>query len=209
MSKITIHLTGYLAQLAGVKSYETHAQSVREALESLQQFEKLNPNLTSRRYVVKCSECDYVDQLDSQLTIKELHIKPQPYAANSLMGGGGDSGSLLRIVVGAVLVVVGVWLGDFSGTLAKIGSGLIAGGIGLMLGGVYSLLFPVEDPEASESDSLTQFSNMNTSESGTPIAIILGRHKFGGQLLSFNIDSVNRGASSTTPVTPKDWEKIL
>lgn len=208
MSKITVHLSGYLAQLAGVKTFVTQAETAREALEALQFFDKLNPEKTSRRYVVKCSECDFVDQLDMPLTVKDLHLKPQPYAANSLHGGSGDAGNFLRIVVGVVMIVVGVMY-DWSGSLANMGAGLVAGGIGMVLGGVYSLLFPVEEPDAQESSNAVTFSNINTTESGTPIAILLGRYKFGGQMLSFNIDSINRGAATTAPAVPTGWKKLL
>jgi predicted phage tail protein len=208
MPSITVHLSGYLAQLAGVKTFVTQAETAREALEALQFFDKLNPEKTSRRYVVKCSECDFVDQLDMPLTVKDLHLKPQPYAVNSLHGGSGDAGSFLRIVVGVVMIVVGVMY-DWTGSLAQMGAGLVAGGIGMVLGGVYSLLFPVEEPESQETSSALSFSNINTTESGTPIAILLGRFKFGGQMLSFNIDSINRGAATTAPAVPTGWKKLL
>ncbi|WP_273860754.1 hypothetical protein [Photobacterium sp. GSS17] len=207
MAKVTIHLSGYLAQLAGRVAYAVEAGSVRDALESLQQFPKLNPDLTSKRYVVKVDECPTSDRLDAPLTVEELHIRPQPESGNTLRGGSGKSGAWLRIVVGAVLVVVGVVLNlMYPGN--PFASAFIGAGIGMILGGVFSLLFPVEEPDKGERQQTSAFSYTNTTKSGTPIPIILGRHKWAGQIIAFNVDSVEKGASVGAPHIKSGWKKL-
>lgn len=207
MARVLVKLTGYLAQLAGVKEYHAEVGSVRDALESLQQFPKLNPELTSKRYVVKVDECPTNQQLDSTITVNTVTIRPQPESGNTLKGGSGKAGSWLRIVVGAVLIVVGVVLNVyFPGN--PFSTALIAAGLGMVLGGVYALLFPVEPPEEGSSERSSSFGYTNTTKSGTPIPIILGRHKWAGQLIAFNVDSVNKGASVGAPTVKSGWKKL-
>ena len=201
MPKVTIHLAGKLAKLAGTKTHVTFAETIRDAIDSLQEYDKLNPHKTSKKITVACKEATNFEQLDAEITVKELHLEP----SNVLVGGGGMS-NFLRIVIGIVLVVVGFLVSVYGSP--ELGTALMGAGIAMILGGIYSLLFPVEDPKASENIKSYGFNNVNTTESGTPIPIILGEFKYAGHMLSFNVDSKPRGSTAELPYLPNGWKKL-
>ena len=79
-------------------------------------------------------------QLDSTTTAHHIHIVPK------VIGSGGKSGGWLQVIAGAVMVVVGVmtsWAG---------GGALIGAGVGLLMGGVSSLLMPTPKLDDQNED---------------------------------------------------------
>ena len=122
-------------------------------------------------------------------------------------GAGGDNG-LLNIVVGVVLIAVAVYAPYLAGAAATtttatgatvFASGTFAAyaasaamsiGISLVLTGAMQLLAPNEK-DAEGNYQSRAFGSSTTTEVGTPIPIIFGRHLTYFHLFSFNVDARN------------------
>lgn len=127
-------------------------------------------------------------------------------------GAGGDNG-LMNIVVGVVLIAVAIYApyafpslsaaaapgaaagasaGVFaSGTFAAYAaSAAMSIGISLVLTGAMQLLAPNEK-DAEGNYQSRAFGSSTTTEVGTPIPIIFGRHLTYFHLFSFNVDARN------------------
>ena len=203
MKRITIKLKGKFAELAGVPEFKVFASCAREAIEMLSQFPKLNPKISSTRYVAKIDEVPTMDLLDAPLTVETLTLRPQE--SESFQGAGGNGG-VVRIVIGAILIVVGVLMPE---AFPHVRAAFISMGVGMILGGLYMLLFPPEEPDEPSSERSHMLTGRNTTASGTPIPIILGEVKHAGHVLSYNVDSAVKGTRSA-PVgpPPKGWRRL-
>jgi predicted phage tail protein len=99
-------------------------------------------------------------------------------------GGGGDgSKGWVGLVAGIVLIIVGVVLAVATwGSLSPFAVPLITAGIGLALGGAYSLLFPppsLPKLKAGSGADAPVYSITGTRNSLNPYGVIpaiLGRH---------------------------------
>ena len=118
-------------------------------------------------------------QLDSTTTAHHIHIVPK------VLGSGGKSGGWLQVIAGAIMVVVGVmtsWAG---------GGALVAAGIGLMVGGVSSLLMPtpkLDDPNEDGNKPNNGFGGaVTTVAQGNPVPILYGIRQVGGFIASAGI----------------------
>lgn len=120
-------------------------------------------------------------------------------------GAGGKVGMFLIVVIGIVLIATGVGApagGYLIGGVAVSGSTLVAVGAMLVLNGVVALLTPAPETKEYEADGKSNYLNAgssNTTRAGTRIALILGRRKVGGQVLSFNVTATNMSAPSAAP----------
>lgn len=132
------------------------------------------------------------------------------YASN-YSGAGGDSG-WLNIVVGVVLIAVAVvapYAAAAAGSTltataaggavvfaqgtfaAYAASAAMSIGISLVLTGAMQLLAPTQKNEGEGNYSSRTFGAATTTEIGTPIPIIFGRHLVYFHLFSFNVDARN------------------
>jgi predicted phage tail protein len=111
-----------------------------------------------------------------------IHIVPQV---------AGAKGGIFSFIAGAVMVVAGVVVGITTGT----GLALVAGGAGLMLGGVAQMLtkLPKTDKSADGSTNKnTYFSNLdNTIAQGAPVPLCYGLTKIGSKVLSQGLDTID------------------
>lgn len=125
-------------------------------------------------------------------------------------GASGDNG-ILNIVIGVVLIAVAVFAPYMAGAAAAttttaagttvFASGTFAAyaasaamsiGISLVLTGAMQLLAPNQkDKENNGNYKSRIFGNTTTTEVGTPIPIIFGRHLTYFHLFSFNVDARN------------------
>lgn len=126
-------------------------------------------------------------------------------------GAGGDNG-LMNIVIGVVLIAVAVFApyalaGVGSVATAATASGAVVFaqgtfaayaasaamsiGISLVLTGAMQLLAPNKKTEVEGNYKSRAFGTATTTEVGTPIPIIFGRHLTFFHLFSFNVDARN------------------
>jgi len=110
-------------------------------------------------------------------------------------GGGGDisiapvivgskRGGILQTIVGAILIVVGVLA-----AATPFGTPLIGAGIGLVAGGVIQMLSPqaggLKTSASPENTPGYAFgSARNTTASGNPVPLCVGRRRWGGAIIS-------------------------
>lgn len=200
-----VFLYGNLRKLTGVESIELVGSSVFELLEGISaNFKKqLQPTPDRARIVVKVRDFDSEDDIRRPLRDdeEEIHVYP------TLMGAGGGNGGLFKIIVGIILVAVvavaivatgGALLAPSTWLLTSFGSALLTTGVGLIVGGLMELMTPQPKLDMSASNDLESSkylgANSNTVKIGTPIPLLLGRHKFYGHIISFNVDSTNVAA---------------
>ena len=81
-------------------------------------------------------------------------------------------------------------------------------GFALIVGGLAQELMPTPENNTSEETSNTATSYPNTIRSGTPVAMIFGRHRFGGHLFQFNIESVGRSSADIRNFTNVVWDEV-
>lgn len=125
-------------------------------------------------------------------------------ALNTYSGSGGDNG-WTNIIIGVVLIVVAIVAPYAAGGLygaagsAAFSAGTFGAyaaaaafsiGVSLVLTGMMQLLAPTPKEEELEGNKSSRvFNNKTTTEVGTPIQIIFGRHLVAFHLFSFNIDA--------------------
>jgi predicted phage tail protein len=206
---ITIQLHGDIAKLY-TKQIKVAARTIREALNALQLIPELNPNNTQKRFLCQVKECTQSSSLDEPIEVNTLNITSESVIYPKDVCGSGNNPNV-RIVIGIVLLVVAYYLPS---SWAFMANALTGAGAGLIIGGVAELLNPLkkDDDEDNKNYSITNY--QNTVKSGTPIPIILGRHKHGGHIFSLN--AVSRETKELhlsdlllTPQLFKDsWENL-
>ncbi|SEL41290.1 Phage-related protein, tail component [Kosakonia sacchari] len=106
---------------------------------------------------------------------------------------GSKKAGALQTILGAVLVVVGVVIGYFSGgTLSAVGYGMAKMGAVMMLGGVVQMLSPQTAGLASKQDADNRASYAfgsvtNTAAQGYPVPLLYGKRRIGGAIISAGI----------------------
>ena len=106
---------------------------------------------------------------------------------------GSKRAGLLQTIVGAVMIVAGVIVSGMSfGLASPIGAALIAGGIGMVAGGVIQMLSPqaggLKTSAAPENTPGYAFgSAKNTTASGNPAPLCYGKRRVGGAIISAGI----------------------
>lgn len=102
---------------------------------------------------------------------------------------GGKRAGVLQTVIGVVLIVAGYALSGFTGgaSLALVGPGvaLAAGGVIQMLSPQASGLKQSASPDNAPSYAFG--SAKNTTASGNPVPICIGRRRWGGMIISASI----------------------
>lgn len=126
-----------------------------------------------------------VDDLSFPVTGEVIRIVP--------VAMGSKKAGALQTILGAVLVVVGVVIGYFSGgTLSAVGYGMAKMGAVMMLGGVVQMLSPQTAGLASKQDADNRASYAfggvtNTAAQGYPVPLLYGKRRIGGAIISAGI----------------------
>jgi len=183
-----IRVYGRLAKFLGQRVFEADVASAAEAVRFLVvNFPQLEKHMADQHYRVSVGSYDLtLDELHDPAGQQEIKVVPV------LAGAGGPVG---RIIAGAVLVAVGLFVPG----IGALGVQLLVGvGASLVLGGVAQLLTPTprinqpgtpednNDPRKSYSFSGIQ----NTSRQGTPVPIVYGETLVGSVVISAGIDTV-------------------
>ena len=204
----TIYLYGILKTLTGRDSIQLAGDSVYELIDGLSTtFEKeLRPTPDRPRIVVKVRDFETEESITTPLAddVTEIHVYP------TLLGGGGGNGGLFKIIIGVIMVAVVVWAivatggaallmaGPGAWGLTWFGSALLTTGIGLIMGGLMEVMMPQPKLDMSASNDIESSkylgATQNTVKIGTPIPLLMGRHKFYGHIISFNVDAKNVAA---------------
>lgn len=185
----TVLLLGELGKKFGRKfslDVKTPAEAVRALCANFPELEKFlavshERNVGYKVFVGKENIAE--DQLTDPVGQQEIKIVPV------IMGAGAVG----RIILGAVLIVAGIVVTGLSyGWAAPVGNAMIAGGVGLIIGGVVELLSPM--PKAGQPDerpenqpSYTFSGAVNTTAQGHPVPIGYGRMIVGSAVISAGI----------------------
>lgn len=128
----------------------------------------------------------------------KLPVKPND-VLEVTKGIPNGSGAIGKIIAGVVLIIVGVvvaYLSSWTGIGAKIGFAIAMMGAGMLMGGIGELIVgtpaipTLGDFGSSGSNTPTySFSGIrNTTTVGTPLGLVYGTHRVGGQLLNIYTD---------------------
>lgn len=211
---VTIKLVGFNSKIA--KTIKTVASNYREALEALKLQEGFNPLKSKVRYV-----CE-VDGVQSTLDLDEpvvdgVMVVRRKQTLNTLKSfqGSGNTNGWVKVIIGIVLIVVAVFVLPIiaAATGATVLVGMVSAvmvnlGLALIAGGLAQELMPTSENNTSDESSNTATSYPNTIRSGTPVAMIFGRHRFGGHLFQFNIESVGRSSADIRNFTNVVWDEV-
>lgn len=163
---------------------EVIADTVWDAIEAVTlQIKGFKPDLHGRKRV-QVAGFDTIESLRQPSDVKDIHLIPHMVF--------GKNNGLVQVVVGAVLIVAGVLVTPLN---PQIGAGLIASGIGMVIGGLIQILTP--QPKASDPTSVSRYipSNQNTVKIGTTIPLLYGEGMCAGQIMSLEIVSNNTPTS--------------
>ncbi|MGH8383845.1 tail assembly protein [Pseudomonas sp.] len=110
---------------------------------------------------------------------RELRIVP--------VVAGSKRGGILQTIVGAIMIVAGVFL-----SATPFGAPLIGAGIGMVAGGVIQMLSPQAKglSQSGAPENLPSYafgSARNTTASGNPVPICIGERRWGGAIISASI----------------------
>lgn len=185
----TIRFHGVLRERFG-KEWRLEVSSVKEAMrllavqiQGLEHF-MLNAHKQGLRFAVFTDKRKTISEkeIDMQTGSELIRIIP------IVEGAGGDSG-LINTLLGAVMVVVGVLVtvGTLGGG-AAVGAGLIGAGVGMMLGGIASMLMPEAQTDDANSDGNKANKGfggaVTTVGQGNPVPILYGQREIGGFIIS-------------------------
>jgi predicted phage tail protein len=184
-----IRLYGRLAKFIGRRVLDADVATAAEAVRFLiANWPELEQHMADQHYRVSVGGYDLTaDELHDPAGQQEIKIVP-------VMAGAGAVG---RIIAGAVLVAVGLFVPG----IGALGVQLIVGvGASLILGGVAQLLTPVptmntgKDSEKDPRKSYSFSGIQQTSRQGVPVPIVYGETLVGSVVISAGIDTVQVSA---------------
>lgn len=152
------------------------SETVAEAIEiATNQIPEMNRGPRTR---VKVAGVETQEDL-FRTDLDEVHIVPAM--------SGAKEGGVLQIVIGATLIVAGVFMGGSTWPAA-----FIMTGTSMVIGGAMQLLMPTPQADLAEGDpeaSKYLGSPKNTVKIGTRIPLLFGTDQAYGHFLSFDIDA--------------------
>lgn len=183
----TIRFHGVLRERFG-KEWRLEVSSVKEAMRLLSAQIKglehfmLNAHKQGLRFAVFTDKRKTISEKEVDMQTASELIRIVPVVA----GAGGDGG-LLNTILGAVMIVVGVVMLYFPGTQAMAPS-VIGAGIGLLVGGIASMLMPKAQTDEANSDGNKANKGfggaVTTVGQGNPVPILYGQREIGGFIIS-------------------------
>jgi len=106
----------------------------------------------------------------------------------------------IKIVLGVILIVVGA-IFIATGWLAPLGKFMVSMGVGLLIGGILEILFPVSIPSFHTEAAGRSFifsTTGNSTTRGAPVQIGYGRLRVGSQVISTNLEPTRLGGGPNT-----------
>ncbi|WP_436897703.1 tail assembly protein [Acinetobacter gyllenbergii] len=197
----TIKLYGVLGKRFG-KEFKLAVESTQEAVRALsaqvQGFEKFMLNAHEQGLAFAIFQDDEnigEEQIGFSTSATVIKIVPK------VIGAGGNGG-ILQLVLGAVLIVAGVFTG---GVGTAIGVALIGAGAGMLVGGIASMLTPKTNTQEQNQDgnraNLGFGGAVTTIAQGNPVPILYGQREVGGFIVNagqFAVDTFSSADAGHT-----------
>lgn len=180
---------------------EVSADTPREAMSAvIAHLKRTNPELFKTTLFFQIKDYNCPDALDVPLEVgAHLHLMPAFVV--------GKKTGIFQIVIGAVLVIGGLYLG----LPTAFATGLKLMGVSLAIGGTLQLLAPVPQIDTQPEDTNPEASKYisgtgNTTKIGTRIPQAYGTFPVYGHFLSINVDTkdISTGPYGGNPVLPTD-----
>lgn len=187
---ITLHLHGSIAEKYGA-SFRLAAKTPAELVHALaMQLPGFQQDIEAGNWhVVKGSPEDGDDCDEEKLALQmadgeEVHLLPA-------VTGAGSGGGLFTVILGIVLIAVGAFT---FGTTSAVGVAMIAGGAGLVVGGIVQMTMTMPGAQGSTESSDNRASFLfdgprNQSSQGVAIPRGYGRCKVGSIVISAGLDA--------------------
>lgn len=183
---VNVRFYGSLKQFGS--EFRLDCKTPAEVVQALtSQIPKLRQFIQQGLFTVRVGR-EYLDNRYLEQGLNQ-HLKDDSTVHFTPVLKGSKKSGLFQTIVGAVMVVVGVftsWAG---------GPALIAGGIGLMAGGVAQMLTKMpsmstgKDAERKQSTSFSNLSNM--AAQGRPMPLAYGRIRVGSLIISQGVETMD------------------
>lgn len=183
---VNVRFYGSLKQFGS--EFRLDCKTPAEVVQALtSQIPKLRQFIQQGLFTVRVGR-EYLDNRYLEQGLNQ-HLKDDSTVHFTPVLKGSKKAGLFQTIVGAVMVVVGVftsWAG---------GPALIAGGIGLMAGGVAQMLTKMpsmstgKDAERKQSTSFSNLSNM--AAQGRPMPLAYGRIRVGSLIISQGVETMD------------------
>lgn len=122
------------------------------------------------------------EQLTDNTTASHIHIVPR------VVGSGGKTFAWLQVVAGVALMATGFGAGMGAGL---VNWAMVGAGVGLLMGGVTSLLMPTPTVDSQDEDGNKPNKGfggaVTTVAQGNPVPILYGEREVGGFIASAGI----------------------
>lgn len=153
--------------------------AIKNTLQGFEQFIKEQAKLGMRYAIFRNGRNTGEDEFGLSGT-REIRIVP--------VIAGGKRAGVMQTILGAVLIVVGVFttiFGDYSGSVIQLGAAMVAGGVVQMLSPQARGL---KGREAADNAPSYAFGGaVNTTAAGNPVGIGYGKRRIGGAIISAGI----------------------
>lgn len=197
----TIKLYGVLGKKFG-KEFKLAVESTREAVKALSVqvpgFEQFMLNAHEQGLAFAIFQDDEnisEDQIDFDTGANVIKIVPK------VMGAGGNGG-VLQLVLGAVLIVAGIF--SF-GAGTALGTAVIGAGAGMVVGGIAQMLTPKADAQDQNQDGNRANKSfggaVTTIAQGNPVPILYGQREVGGFIVNAGQFAVDTFSSADAGYT--------
>ena len=183
---VNVRFYGSLKQFG--TEFRLDCKTPAEVVQALtSQIPKLRQFIQQGLFTVRVGR-EYLDNRYLEQGLNQ-HLKDDATVHFTPVLKGSKKAGLFQTIVGAVMVVVGVftaWAG---------GQALIVGGIGLMAGGVAQMLTKTpsmstgKDVEKKQSTSFSNLSNM--AAQGRPMPLAYGRIRVGSLIISQGVETMD------------------
>lgn len=183
---VNVRFYGSLKQFG--TEFRLDCKTPAEVVQALtSQIPKLRQFIQQGLFTVRVGR-EYLDNRYLEQGLNQ-HLKDDATVHFTPVLKGSKKAGLFQTIVGAVMVVVGVftsWAG---------GAALIAGGIGLIAGGVAQMLTKMpsmstgKDAERKQSTSFSNLSNM--AAQGRPMPLAYGRIRVGSLIISQGVETMD------------------
>jgi predicted phage tail protein len=182
---ITLHLHGSIAEKYGT-TFTMAAKTPAEIVHSLAvQLPGFKQDIEAGSWHVVRGDPDTGDGCDEEKLQLQMGVGEEVHLMPAVQGAGGGGG-LFTTILGVVLIVAGYFT---FGTTSAIGIGMIAGGAGLMVGGIVQMTMKMPGAENSTENADDRASFLfngprNQSSQGVAIPRGYGRCLVGSIVIS-------------------------
>lgn len=195
----TIKLYGVLGKKFG-KEFKLAVESTREAVKALsvqvpgfEQFMLTAHEQGLTFAVFQDDENIGEDQIDFETGAKVIKIVPK------VKGAGG----LFQTILGAILIVGGIFTGGLS---TGLGVALIGAGVGMAVGGIAMMLMPKVDTLQDQNQDGNKANKgfggaVTTVAQGNPVPILYGQREVGGFIVNAGQFAVDTFSSADAGYT--------